>query len=63
MFDYNVAPFFQSFVVVTVDPVAPQITIRPWGIHGQLTWNDFDRAALAVPTGVALDRPVEWIVK
>jgi 3',5'-cyclic AMP phosphodiesterase CpdA len=63
MFDYNVAPFFQSFVVVSVDPAAKQVTLRPWGIHGPLTWKDFDRAERAVPPGVALDRPVEWIVK
>ena len=63
MFDYNVAPFFQSFVVVTVDPGLRQIVVRPWGIHGPLTWKDLDRAPHAVPPGVALDRAVEWIVK
>jgi 3',5'-cyclic AMP phosphodiesterase CpdA len=63
MFDYNVAPFFQSFVVVTVDPAAKQVTLRPWGINGPLAWNDFDRATGAVPAGVALDRAVEWVVR
>jgi hypothetical protein len=57
MFDYNVAPFFQSFVVVTVDPGARRITIRPWGVQGPLTWNDFDTSASAASTGL-----VEWIV-
>ena len=63
MFDYNVAPFFQSFAVVTVDPAAARVTIKPWGIHGPLTWKDFDRATHAVPAGMALDRAVEWVVR
>jgi hypothetical protein len=63
MFDYNVAPFFQSFVVVTVDPAARRITLRPWGIDGPLTWNDFDRSTSVVPPGAAPDRVVEWLVQ
>jgi 3',5'-cyclic AMP phosphodiesterase CpdA len=63
MFDYNVAPFFQSFVVVTVDPGARRITIQPWGIQGPLRWSDFDRSPNAVPNGVALDDPVQWVVQ
>ena len=62
MFDYNVAPFFQSFVVVTVDPAARQITIRPWGINGPLTWKDFDRSPSVVPPGAGADAVVEWVV-
>ena len=62
MFDYNVAPFFQSFVVVTVDPAARRITIRPWGIHGPLTWKDFDRSPSVLPAGTPLDGVVEWVV-
>jgi hypothetical protein len=63
MFDYNVAPFFQSFVVVTVDPAARRITIRPWGVHGPLSWSDFDRSTSAVPPGSAPDGAVEWVVQ
>jgi hypothetical protein len=58
MFDYNVSPFFQSFVVVTVDPAGRRITIRPWGIHGPLTWKDFD-SSKSVMTA---DQPIEWVV-
>ncbi len=57
MFDYNVAPFFQSFVVVTVEPAARRIIIRPWGIHGPLTWSDFDRSTSVMPPGSTADRP------
>ena len=63
MFDYNVAPFFQSFVVVTVDPAARRITLKPWGIHGPLRWSDFDRSPSAMPPESAADRPVEWVVQ
>jgi hypothetical protein len=63
MFDYNLAPFFQSFVVVTVDPAARQITIKPWGVRGPLTWGDLDRSKEAVPAGLTPNDPVEWVVR
>ena len=63
MFDYNVAPFFQSFVVVTVDPVARTLTIRPWGIQGPLTWKDFDRSAQVIPKDASPDQPAAWIIQ
>ena len=63
MFDYNVAPFFQSFVVVTVDPAERRITIRPWGVRGPLTWNDFDRSESVLPPDAAPDVAVEWVVR
>jgi 3',5'-cyclic AMP phosphodiesterase CpdA len=63
MFDYNVAPFFQSFVVVTVDPAGRRITIRPWGVNGPLSWKDFDRSASVLPPETPLDGAVEWVVR
>ena len=63
MFDYNVAPFFQSFVVVTVDPVGRTVTIRPWGIRGPLTWKDFERSPQMMPQGASLDQPVVWTIQ
>jgi 3',5'-cyclic AMP phosphodiesterase CpdA len=63
MFDYNVAPFFQSFVVVTVDPAARRVTLRPWGVRGPLTWNEFDRSPTAMPEGSSADRAIEWVVR
>jgi hypothetical protein len=62
MFDYNVAPFFQSFVVVTVDPAARRVTLRPWGVRGPLTWNEFDRSPSAMPEGASPDGAIEWVV-
>ena len=63
MFDYNVAPFFQSFVVVTVDPGERRMTIRPWGVHGPLTWKDVERSTPIVPPDSAPDGVVEWVVQ
>jgi 3',5'-cyclic AMP phosphodiesterase CpdA len=63
MFDYNVAPFYQSFVVVTVDPGGRRVTIRPWGVRGPLIWNDFDRSPSAAPSGSQPDSVVEWILQ
>ncbi len=63
MFDYNVAPFFQSFVVVRVDPTARSIAFRPWGVHGPLAWKDFDRSTSTVPNGAAPDDAAEWVVR
>ena len=41
MFDYNVAPFFQSFIEVRVEKSANRILLRPYGIYGRLTWGDW----------------------
>jgi len=38
------------------------VTLRPWGVHGPLTWKDFDRSPAIVPPGASLDAPVEWVV-
>ncbi len=62
MFDYNSAPFFQSFVVVTVDPAAGRVTVRPWGVHGPLAWKDLDRSAGAMPAGATPESRVEWVI-
>lgn len=59
-FDYNVAPFFQSFVVVRVEPSANRIVIVPYGVHGRLRWRDLDRSP-GMANGEA-DRLVEWAI-
>jgi hypothetical protein len=63
MFDYNSAPFFQSFVVVTFDPGSGRVTVKPWGIHGPLTWGDLDRSAGALPAGAGPGDPVIWTIE
>jgi uncharacterized membrane protein HdeD (DUF308 family) len=61
-FDYNVAPFFQSFVEVKVEPSANRVRLIPYGVHGRLTWRDL-ASSESLRMGGADDRsPVEWVV-
>ncbi len=62
MFDYNVAPFFQSFVEVRVELSASRTLLRPYGIRGRLTWGDLASSESIRPPGVTSETPVEWIV-
>ncbi len=60
MFDYNAAPFFQSFIEVRVEPSQGRVRLLPWGVHGRLTWADLATSEGMRPAGVAADAPVEW---
>lgn len=57
VFDYNTAPFFQSFVEVRVEP--DRLVMRPYGVHGRLRWRDLDRSAAGRPAP-SPDAFVEW---
>ena len=59
-FDYNVAPFFQSFVEVRVEPSAGRVRLLPWGVHGRLRWSDLQTSDGLRPEGVAPEALVEW---
>jgi uncharacterized membrane protein HdeD (DUF308 family) len=62
VFDYNVAPFFQSFVEVRVERSANRVRIVPYGVHGRLTWADM-AASESLTAGPASDqRLVEWVI-
>jgi hypothetical protein len=37
-----VAPFFQSFIEVRVEPSAARVRLLPWGVHGRLRWVDLE---------------------
>ena len=43
-FDYNVAPFFQSFVVVSVEPSHDRIRILPYTASGRMTWGELQHS-------------------
>ena len=61
-FDYNVAPFFQSFVEVKVEPSANRVRVIPYGVHGRLTWGDL-AASQSLRTASGNDRAlVEWVI-
>jgi hypothetical protein len=59
-FDYNTAPFFQSFIEVRVEP--GRVTMHPYGPQGRLRWSDLSAATGARPAGAGPDDPVEWAV-
>ena len=61
-FDYNVAPFFQSFVEVRVEPSVNRVRVIPYGVHGRLTWGDL-ASSPGLRTASGNDRAlVEWVV-
>ena len=60
-FDYNVAPFFQSFVEVRVEPSANRVRVIPYGVHGRLSWEELASSTNGEGSGPA-DRFVEWVI-
>jgi 3',5'-cyclic AMP phosphodiesterase CpdA len=62
-FDVNVAPFFQSFVEVIVEPSAGRVRLRPHGVHGPLRWADLQTSSTLRPPGASADAIAEWIVE
>jgi hypothetical protein len=60
-FDYNSAPFFQSFLRIRVEPAG--LVVHPYGPHGRLRWSDLSASAAARPAGTRADEPVEWVVE
>jgi 3',5'-cyclic AMP phosphodiesterase CpdA len=61
-FDYNVAPFFQSFVEVRVEPSAGRVRMLPWGVHGRLRWADLQASPGWGPPAARADELVEIVV-
>ncbi len=61
-FDFNNAPFFQSFVVVNVERSKGQIRIQLVGAKGPLEWKDVQTGPVARPKGTAENDKVEFLV-
>ena len=61
-FDYNVAPFFQSFVEVRVEPSSNRIRLWPYGVNGRLRWRDLAHSPQPSSSGDGEQAFVEWIV-
>jgi uncharacterized membrane protein HdeD (DUF308 family) len=50
-FDFNRAPFFQSFVEVSVEGSANVVRLLPYGANGRLRWHDLQIHGQVVPDG------------
>ncbi|HZN31693.1 MAG TPA: metallophosphoesterase [Xanthobacteraceae bacterium] len=62
VFDFNYAPFFQSFMEVRVERSRNRVVFALHGIDGPLRWRDLDMRGAVVPEGVTPDGPVEFVV-
>ena len=59
-FDFNSAPFFQSFVEVSVERSQNRVRILLYGANGPLRWRDIQVTPTLMPPGASLDGPVEF---
>jgi len=61
-FDYNVAPFFQSFMEVKVDRSHGVVRVIPYNNNGRMHWSDMTSTPGARSTGAHPDDPAEWTI-
>jgi uncharacterized membrane protein HdeD (DUF308 family) len=62
MFDFNRAPFFQSFMEVRVEGGAQRVRLILHGVRGPLRWRDLQTGGAVRPDGVSPDDPAEWVI-
>jgi hypothetical protein len=62
IFDFNRAPFFQSFMEVRVERSKKRVVLILNGVHGPLQWSDLQTSGAVIPLGMKSDDPVEFIV-
>lgn len=62
MFDYNVSPYFQSFMKITVSPSEKKVKLIPYSNNGRLRWKDLTSTAGARPAGAGVEDLVEWVI-
>lgn len=63
MFDYNVSPFFQSFLKIKVEPSQKRVTLIPYSQNGRLRWKDLTSTKGARPEGAGAEDWVEWVIE
>jgi uncharacterized membrane protein HdeD (DUF308 family) len=62
VFDFNRAPFFQSFVEVRVERSAGRVVLAAIGVDGPLRWSDLQIGGRVIPPGRSIGDPVEFVV-
>ncbi len=60
-FDFNHAPFFQSFLEVRVERSQNRVRLLLYGVDGRLRWRDIQVGGNVRPDGAGDDEPVEFI--
>lgn len=63
MFDYNVSPYFQSFMEIRVEHSQKRVVLIPYSNHGRLRWSDLTSTEGSRPAGVTDESWVEWILE
>ncbi len=61
-FDFNRAPFFQSFFEVRVEGSANRVRLIPYGVHGPLRWRELQCTGHVVPTQAREDDVAEFVL-
>jgi len=59
-FDFNRAPFFQSFLEIKVERSQNRVRCLLYGVNGQLRWRDIQVSTTAMPADKTLDDFVEF---
>lgn len=62
MFDYNVSPYFQSFLKISVEPSKSRIVLVPYSNHGRLRWREITSTTGARPEGAGPADFAEWVI-
>jgi len=63
LFDFNHAPFFQSFVEVRVERSRRRLVLALIGVQGPLHWRDLEIGGTVIPSGTGPEDPVEFVVQ
>ena len=63
LFDFNHAPFFQSFMEVRVERSKRRVVLVLNGVDGPLHWRDLQIGGVVLPPDATPDDPVEFIVQ
>ena len=62
VFDFNRAPFFQSFIEVRVERSRNRVVLAVMGVDGPLRWRDLQTGGAVLPAGQSGDDVVEFVL-
>jgi len=63
VFDFNRAPFFQSFLEVRVERSRNRVVLALFGVDGALSWRDLQTGGAVIPAGQSGDDLAEFVVE